>query len=87
MHEQSLIGSLIREIQHVAVTQHASKVAGVTVTLGALSHMSPDHFREHFARATRGTLVEGAYLDIEVHNQADDPHAREVILDSIEVES
>lgn len=86
MHEQALIGGLIHEIQSVATTQHARKVVGVTVTIGVRSHMSPDHFRAHFARAARGTLAEGAYVDLEVLNRADDPRAQDVILDSIEVE-
>ncbi len=66
MHEFSIINDLIHKITTIAHEQHASKVLSVTVKLGALSHMSPDHFREHFNHATRGTVAEGAQLHIEL---------------------
>jgi hydrogenase nickel incorporation protein HypA/HybF len=86
MHEMSLMADLIRKIESTAQAQQASKVAGVTVRLGALSHISPDHFREHFAQATRGTMAEGARLQIDVLTDLADPQAQQIILDSVEVE-
>jgi len=59
MHEFSLIKDLIHKITKIAHEQHASKVLSVTVKLGALSHISPDHFREHFIHASHGTITEG----------------------------
>jgi hydrogenase nickel incorporation protein HypA/HybF len=85
MHEFSLIKDLIRKISTIAHEQHASKVLSVTVKLGALSHISPDHFREHFNHATRGTAAEGAELHIEIVNDINDPTAQEVLLENIEV--
>jgi hydrogenase nickel incorporation protein HypA/HybF len=39
------------------------RVAVVRVKLGALAHMDPGHFREHFEEASRGTVAEGASVD------------------------
>lgn len=85
MHEFSLIADLMRKIESIARDQHASKIVGVKVKLGALSHISAGHFREHFVHAARETIAEGAQLDIEVLTDATDPHAQEIILDSVEV--
>ena len=54
--------------------------------LGALSHISADHFREHFDHAAGGTPAEGARLEVEVFGDVDDPRAQDIILDSVEVE-
>jgi len=85
MHEFFLVKDLIHRISSIALAQRASKVIGVTVKLGALSHISPDHFREHFVHATRGTVAEGAQLNIEVMTNATGPLSQEVLLESIEV--
>jgi hydrogenase nickel incorporation protein HypA/HybF len=85
MHESSLMADLMRKIETIARQDGAKKVLGVTVKLGALSHMSPDHFREHFALASRGTIAEGAGLKIEVLNDLNDSHAQEILLESVEV--
>jgi hydrogenase nickel incorporation protein HypA/HybF len=86
MHELSLMVDLIRKVESIALEQGASRVLGVKVRLGALSHISPDHLREHFAHASCGTAAEGAWLDVEVLSDATDPNAQEVILESVEVE-
>lgn len=85
MHEFSLINDLMRKITSVALEQRTRKVVGLTVKLGALSHISPDHFREHFIHASRGTVAEGARLHIEVLTDVTDPQSQEVLLESIEV--
>ena len=85
MHEFSLIKDLIRKIISIAHEQRASKVVAVTVKLGALSHISPDHFREHFNHATRGTVAEEARLNINIVNNMNDPTVQEVLLENIEV--
>jgi hydrogenase nickel incorporation protein HypA/HybF len=85
MHESSLMADLMRKIETIARQDGAKKVLGVSVKLGALSHMSPDHFREHFALASRGTIAEGAVLKIEVLNDLNDSHAQEILLESVEV--
>ena len=86
MHEASLMTDLIRKIMRIAHEQCATKVLGVYVTLGAWSHMSPDHLRMHFAQAIQGTMVEGARLEIDVRPETDQTLALESLLDRIEVE-
>ncbi|MDO8140356.1 MAG: hydrogenase maturation nickel metallochaperone HypA [Candidatus Brocadiales bacterium] len=85
MHESSLINDLIRKITSIAHEQHASKVLSVTVKLGALSYISPDHFREHFIHASHGTIAEGARLNIEFMTDVTDPQSQDVLIQNIEV--
>ena len=86
MHEASLMADLIRKITTLADAQQACKVTGVHLTLGALSHISPEHLSEHFRHAARGTVAEGARLDIEARTDFTDPFAQDIRLDSIDVE-
>ncbi len=85
MHEFSLSTALIHKITSIAHDQRARKVIGVTVKLGALSHISPDHFREHFIHASRRTVAEDAQLTIKVMTDITDPQSQEVLLENIEV--
>ncbi len=85
MHEQSLMKDLMSKIKKIAREQSADRVAAVTVRLGALSHISADHFKEHFIEAARGTSAEGAQLNVVVLEDMNDPLAQEIILDSIEI--
>jgi len=86
MHEHSLIADLIRKIESIARENNAQRVVKVKLRLGALSHMSPEHMREHFAAAAQGTLAQGAVLESEVSTDIDDPRARDIVLDSVDVE-
>ncbi len=86
MHEFSLIKDLMRKIAVLAAEQGAAKVTGVRVKLGALAHISPDHFREHFEDAAIGTVAEGAQLVVDLNPDETDPHAQDILLDSVEVE-
>ncbi len=54
MHEMHLIKSLMKKIDEVAAANQASRVSRVQVRLGAFSHISAEHFREHFDEAARG---------------------------------
>lgn len=87
MHEGTLINDLVRKVTTVAEKEHASRVASVTVKVGDYSHVSADHLREHFILASRGTLAEGARLDVEAISDTSDPNALELVLDSIEIET
>lgn len=79
--------SLLRRIEALAAEAGASRVLSVKVRLGALSHMSPDHFREHFREASSGGLAERAALDVESSADRSDPDAGGIVLQSIEVEA
>ncbi len=86
MHERALMDDLMREIDAVARADGATRVTRVSVRLGALSHFTPEHFREHFVDASRGTLAEGAVVDAVLEDDLDDPRATGVVLESLEVE-
>jgi hydrogenase nickel incorporation protein HypA/HybF len=86
VHEQSLIEALLRQLEEVAAAEGASKVTAVRVWCGALSHFTPEHFREHFERAAAGTLAEGAEVDVELSDEATHPDAAGIRLESVEVE-
>ena len=86
MHERALMTDLMREIEEIARADGASCVTRVSVRLGALSHFTPAHFREHFVDASRGTLAEGAAVDAVLEDDLEDPRAAGVVLESVEVE-
>jgi hydrogenase nickel incorporation protein HypA/HybF len=86
MHERALMTDLMREIEDVARSGGATGVTRVSVRLGALSHFTSEHFREHFVDASRGTLAEGAVVEAVLADDLDDPRAAGVVLESLEVE-
>ena len=62
--------------------------SSVSVWLGALSHMSPGHFARAFRRdAAAGSLAEGAALECVTSDDIPDPHATDVVLKGVEVET
>jgi hydrogenase nickel incorporation protein HypA/HybF len=77
---------LIAAIEESARAERAARVTRVRVRLGALSHLTPAHFREHFADASRGTLAEGAEVEAELLSDPTKPEAQGVVLESIDVE-
>ena len=87
MHEASLMISLMTQIETLLDTQKAARAVGVCVKLGALSHLSPEHFREHFERASAGTRAEVARLDITVNDDINDHLAQDIVLESVDVET
>jgi hydrogenase nickel incorporation protein HypA/HybF len=85
MHERALLADVVRELQAVAAEEGAHAVKRVSVRIGPLSHMTPEHFVEHFVDATRGTIAEGARCDvdlIDLHDQL----AQSIVLESVELE-
>lgn len=86
MHEQALMKDVMRKLEAEARSEGGRRVTRIRVRLGALSHFTPEHFREHFVDASRGTIAEGAAVDAEVGTDPTDAHARSVVLESIELE-
>ncbi|HXV35347.1 MAG TPA: hydrogenase maturation nickel metallochaperone HypA [Gaiellaceae bacterium] len=86
MHEQSLIEALVRQLETVAAAEGAARITAVHVWCGALSHFTPEHFREHFERAAAGTVAEGADVEVEVSDDATHPDATGVRVLSVDVE-
>jgi hydrogenase nickel incorporation protein HypA/HybF len=87
VHEQSLIEALVRQLEGVASAEGATRITAVRVWCGALSHFTPEHFREHFERAAAGTVTEGAALTVEVSDDVTHPDATGVRVESVDVES
>ncbi len=85
MHEFTLMADLLKKIENIAKENDSDRVLSVRVKLGALSHISADHFREHFEHAIRGTVAEGAKLDVEELTDESSPDAGDIMLDSVEV--
>jgi hydrogenase nickel incorporation protein HypA/HybF len=86
MHEKALMNDLMRAIESQARAEGALRVTRIRVRLGALSHFTPAHFREHFADASRGTVAEGAEVETDVRTDPTDAQAQGVVLESIDVE-
>jgi hydrogenase nickel incorporation protein HypA/HybF len=85
MHEKYVIDNLMKKVLEIAEKERAKKVVRVSVTLGALSHMSHDHFKEHFDIAAKGTIAQDAEIDSEESKDEKDPNAMTVVLKSIDV--
>ena len=86
MHEQALMRDVVARVEAVAREEGASRVTLVRVRLGALSHFTPEHFREHFEDAARGTVADGATVVAGLEADIADPLAADVVLESVEVE-
>jgi hydrogenase nickel incorporation protein HypA/HybF len=86
MHETAIVRDVVRHMVDLAHTSGARRIAGAKIWLGALSHFSAEHWREHFALEARNTLAAGADLKIEVSDDPKHPHAQQVRLESVELE-
>ena len=86
MHERALMDDLMRKIESVAHENGGVRVTRISVRLGALSHFTEEHFREHFEDASRGTIAEGAEVDAVLDEDTQAPNAAGVVLESVEVE-
>jgi len=80
MHEMSLLRGLLHQIEGLARRNAASRVTVVRLKLGPLAHIESDHLREHFFETARGTVAEGARLDIETTEEL-----HELTLESIDI--
>ncbi len=84
MHEASLMKDLMRKVLAVA-EEEGGRVIRVSVWLGALSHMSPAHFRDHFEAAAKDSVAEGAALSIETSDDVGHERAQDVLLKNVEL--
>ena len=86
MPETALVRDVVRRIEDLARATGAHRVTGARIWLGALSHLSAEHFREHFAIAAQESIAAGVTLVIEVSNDPNDPHAQNVRLVSVDLD-
>jgi hydrogenase nickel incorporation protein HypA/HybF len=77
---------LVGKLESTARDEGARRVTRIDVRLGALSHFTSAHFREHFVEAARGTLAEGAEVRAELRTDPTEPDAQGVVLESVELE-
>lgn len=80
-----MVRSIVKQIESIADVQGSTRVVGVLVKIGALSSISPEHFREQFELLSLGTVAERAKLNFDVSTSIADLHAQEVILASVDV--
>lgn len=85
MHEAALMNNLMQKILAISSVESAEEVTKVHVWLGALSHMTPEHFTEHFHDAAAGTIAQYAKLEIETSSDINDPDAQAILLRSVDV--
>lgn len=84
MHELMLINDLLRQVGALAREHQAHKVVSLTLQLGPLAQISPEHLRHHFLQATPGTVAEGARVDITVLSNLTHPQAQDLVLAAVE---
>ncbi|MEQ8233692.1 MAG: hydrogenase maturation nickel metallochaperone HypA [Gammaproteobacteria bacterium] len=87
MHEASLMRGLMKQVEAIAAAHGGERVVSIEVWLGALSHMSPAHFEAHFAAVAPGTRAAGARLVIETSDDPAHPHAQDIVLQRVEIET
>lgn len=66
MHELSIIASLFEILEDKAREQNARRITAVTIRVGRLSGVVPELLRSAFDMYRKGTLADGARLEIEV---------------------
>jgi hydrogenase nickel incorporation protein HypA/HybF len=76
---------LVGKVLAVAEAEEATAVTRIRVRLGALSHFTPEHFREHWEDASRGTVAEGAEVDARMDVELTGDAAQGVVLESVEI--
>lgn len=86
MHEHSMIKKIVYKIESSARSNGSEKVKSIKIWLGALSHATPDHFREHFEAVSQGSVAENADIEFTVSEDIHHPNARDIILESIQIE-
>jgi hydrogenase nickel incorporation protein HypA/HybF len=65
MHEVSLIESVVALVEDERRKQEFSRVRIIRLAVGVLGHAEPSALRFCFDAVTRGTIAEGARLEIE----------------------
>lgn len=90
MHEGHVASDLVRAAGVVALEEGVGHVRSMTVRIGCLSRIDPDSLRHQIQWHSKGTVVEGARVEVEsgppFSTSHPDRHASEVILVSVDVE-
>jgi len=86
MHEAAVMQDLMAELGRVAAGAGGARIRTVRVWLGALSHFTPGHFREHFETEAAGGPAAGAAILCECSDDIVHDDAGGVRLLSVEIE-
>ncbi len=65
MHEMSLAEGILQLVEETAVREQAKRVKLVVLAIGSLASVEPDALRFCFEAVARGSIMEGAALQIE----------------------
>lgn len=87
MHEFSLMADLFRKIREISNRNDNRKIVMVRVKLGALSHITPQHFEEHFIEFSKCTPADGAKIEIIQLEDRNDPDAQSILLESVDLDA
>jgi hydrogenase maturation protease len=86
MHESAMIDELVTTALAWSAASPARRIRSITVEVGALSPCDPEHLREHFVEACKGTWAEGASLIVIPKDDITDQHAQDVTMVNLTVE-
>ena len=87
MHEERLMQDLVRKLEDVARSNGVDHLAGFTVWIGGLSHLTEEQLRGRFPLAARGTAADGARIRVDRSTDLADPRAQGVVLVSVDLDT
>jgi len=67
MHELSVTESILSIVLKHAQTNRAEKVLAINLKIGELSELVGDCIQHYFDYLSKGTIAEGAVIDVEDH--------------------
>lgn len=85
MHEEALLRDLLRKVEEVARAHGARRVGEIRLWVGALAHLSEPQVRERWDLLSRGTVAQGARIEVELSADLGDPRATGVVLKSLDL--
>ncbi len=88
MHEMALAEGVLQIVQDTVRDQPCKRVVAVTLEIGELSHVMPDAMRFCFDAVVKGSIAEGARLEIDrapgrawCHTCATEVHVASLVAD------
>jgi Zn finger protein HypA/HybF involved in hydrogenase expression len=85
MHEEALLADLRRKLVELGRQHHATRIAGVSVWMGALTHLTESQLRARWPGTVEGTAAEGSTLRVERSEDPSDARATAIVLQRIEL--
>ncbi|MCC5793249.1 MAG: hydrogenase maturation nickel metallochaperone HypA [Chromatiales bacterium] len=86
MHESGLVEALLRRAIARAEENGARRIVSISLRIGALCPITPEHLAGHFRDACAGTLAADAELRITTAGELLDQDAMGVILEELELQ-